>query len=246
MQKRKILIFINCLIITSCFSQDALVWGGKGACQDGCIEASYEMAKQAGLSAEIITRETYNLEKLKKAKIWIQPGGKSLSAAKDMGKDLLNDLRIFIANGGGYVGFCAGAFLSTKKIGSTGYPGLGIVPGRTKLFRYRKIRYPSSQYVYMNYDYDLPKSEGRYIYWEGGPYFIMNKEQRSQVKIRARYRKKNKIAAVENIFGQGRVSVTGLHPEAPMDWYTYGRILTKDGLDDDLAISMIKWAAKIN
>lgn len=232
-------------LITSmhCFSQEAIVWGGEGACKDGCVQAAYDMAVASGLSAVIVDSQSYKKEYLENARIWIQPGGKSLTAAKDMGESVLQDIREFVALGGGYVGFCAGAYLTTSKIGRTGHKGLGFIPGKTKPFRFSWFKGISVQPLKLYY----PSLQGRigYFYWEGGPYFKIKRRDRKYLKIKARYRRTHQIAAIDTIYGLGRVSVTGLHPEAPQDWYDDGGVRDKDGLDNHVAIKMIKWASKI-
>jgi hypothetical protein len=46
------------------------------------------------------------------------------------------------------------------------------------------------------------------------------------------------------MYGNGRISVSGTHPEAPQWWYDDGNIIDSDGLDNQVAADMVKWAAK--
>jgi hypothetical protein len=46
-------------------------------------------------------------------------------------------------------------------------------------------------------------------------------------------------------YGEGRVSVSGVHPEAPQWWRDYYKLQDSDGLDYDLAVGMIRWAARL-
>ena len=87
----------------------------------------------------------------------------------------------------------------------------------------------------------------RQLYWEGGPYFVTPQKPLdpalfSVPEIVAHYAD-GQIAAVRNSYGRGRVFVSGPHPEAPQFWRDYFHLVDSDGLDLDLAQSMVRWAA---
>ena len=48
-------------------------------------------------------------------------------------------------------------------------------------------------------------------------------------------------ATAAAMYGNGKVFITGLHPEAPQSWRTYYGINDSDGLDFDLVDEMISW-----
>ena len=108
----KLFFFISLLISTSAFAHDALVWGGPGACTDGCIDAAVYVTKLAGFDPMIVTPENFDPSLFETAKVWVQPGGKSGAASNAMGANNRAVIKKFIENGGGYVGFCAGAFFT--------------------------------------------------------------------------------------------------------------------------------------
>jgi glutamine amidotransferase-like uncharacterized protein len=217
-------------------AHDALVWGGPGACPEDCTTASVHVAQMAGYDPMIVTPENYDPTIFETAKVWIQPGGKSGSASLAMGPSIRNALKKFIENGGGYVGFCAGAFLTTPKVGATRIAGLGIVDGKTKPFR------NSSSHVSLQ---ALTTDNGTiYQYWEGGPYFKLTSSQLKKVKVLSRYESTNQINALETTFGKGRISISGTHPEAPQWWFDDGGLRDNDGLDNEYAAQMVRWAAK--
>lgn len=232
----KLLLISFILISQSVFAYDALVWGGPGACQDGCIDAAVHVTKLAGFDPMIVTPENFDPSLFETAKVWVQPGGKSGAASNAMGAKNREVIKKFIADGGGYVGFCAGAFLTTPKVGTTSVTGLGIISGKTKVFRSAK-GYPSVEKMITPEGY-------RYHYWEGGPWFSFTNSQLQKVTVKSRYNTTNAINAVETTYGKGRISVTGTHPEAPQWWYDDGRILDTDGLDNQIAADMVKWAAR--
>jgi glutamine amidotransferase-like uncharacterized protein len=231
---KKLLVLFS-LFTSSVFAHDALVWGGPGACKDGCLDSAVHVTKLAGFDPMIVTPENFHPSMFEGAKVWVQPGGKSGAASNAMGAANRELIKKFIANGGGYVGFCAGAFLTTPKVGETKVPGLGIIEGKTRVFR-RAKGYPSVERM-------ITADGITHHYWEGGPWFSFNKSQLSKVNVKSRYETGNRINAVETTFGKGRISVTGTHPEAPQWWYDDAELTDKDGLDNQLAAEMIKWAA---
>ncbi len=233
----KKLLTLICLLPLHSFAHDALVWGGPGACTDGCIDGAVHVTKLAGFDPMIVTPENFDKSLLESAKVWVQPGGKSGSASKAMGPAVREEIKKFIANGGGYVGFCAGAFLTTPKVGETSVTGLGIVDGKTRVYRKAK-GYPSVEKMI------TPDGATQYHYWEGGPWFQFTTAQSQKVSVKSRYVTTNAVNAIETTYGKGRISVSGTHPEAPQWWYDDSHITDPDGLDNELAASMVKWAAK--
>jgi glutamine amidotransferase-like uncharacterized protein len=232
----KVLILASLLLSSLAYSYDALVWGGPGACQDGCIEAALHVTKLAGFEPMLVTPANFDASLFETAKIWVQPGGKSGTASNALGAANREIIKNFVSNGGGYVGFCAGAFLATPKVGQTRVTGLGIIDGKTKVYR-KASGYPSVE--------KMITPEGiKYHYWEGGPWFSFTTSQLQKVTVKSRYNKTNGINAVETTYGKGRISVSGTHPEAPQWWYDDGQIKDADGLDHQVAADMIKWAAK--
>lgn len=231
-------LFLISLLLFSqtVFAYDALVWGGPGACQDGCIESAIHVTKLAGFDPMLVTPENFNASLFETAKVWVQPGGKASIASKSMGSSIREEIKKFIKSGGGYVGFCAGAFLTTPKVGTSWTKGLGIINGKTQVFRGAK-GYPTVE--------KMITPEGiKYHYWEGGPWFSFSSSQLAKVTVKSQYATTKQINAVETTYGKGRVSVSGTHPEAPQWWYDDSDILDTDGLDNQLAADMIKWAAK--
>ncbi len=213
----------------------ALVYKGPGSCPEECSEAAAEMAELAGLSPKFIGPEEQNPQIFENAVVWIQPGGKSSKVAKTMNENLKNLIRQFVYNGGGYVGFCAGAFYATHIIGDTENIGLGIIAGRTQL--YEEVN-DSPEILTLNW---LGKKQD--VYWEGGPYFILPEEEQesSAIEVLATYPNATP-ASVKSTYGRGNVVLTGAHPEAPAWWSTVEKIIDPDGVDHNLAVAMIKMA----
>lgn len=232
----KLLLLAFALISQTALAYDALVWGGPGACKEDCVTAAVHATKLAGFDPMIVTPENMDPSLLETAKIWVTPGGKSATVSIALGAANREAIRKFVFNGGGYVGFCAGGFLTTHKVGTTKTPGLGIVDGKSAPYK----KSPSG----ISLQALTTPSGIKYHYWEGGPYFSFTSSQARKITITSRYKRTNQINGLETTYGAGRVSITGTHPEAPQWWYDDGEIFDLDGLDNEEAANMIKWAAK--
>lgn len=232
----KIFLLAFTLISHAAFAYDALIWGGPGACPEGCVESVVHVTRLAGFNPMIVTPENFDAAIFETARLWIQPGGVAATASEAMGASKRKVIKTFIANGGGYVGFCAGSYLTTPRVGKTRVPGLGLVQGKTRIFREEKITASVEELI--------TPSGISYQYWEGGPFYQFTKSQLKKVNVRSRYRTNNGINAIETTYGKGRVTATGTHPEAPQWWYDDSHLADADGLDNDEAVRMIKWAAK--
>lgn len=213
----------------------ALVYEGPGACPEDCAKAAADTAKLAGFTPKMVGPNALTSSStpeqiaalFQDAAIWVQPGGKSTKAYEAITPTLREALIAFVKNGGGYVGFCAGAFITTDEIGTTGKKGFGIFPGRTAPLG------TGSHFETVNWE-----GKTRGIYFEGGPYMY---NMPPSVEVTAVYDDGKTIASARTTFGNGRVYITGPHPEAP-EWWLENE--DADGSDRDLAIGMMKWAAQ--
>lgn len=216
----------------------ALVYAGTGVCAEDCAAAAAESARLAGLTPRLVYNkslpESATPEQIeafyKNAVVWIEPGGYARNSWEGMTQALRTTLKEFIRGGGGYVGFCAGAFMATAKIGGTGASGLGIFPGNT---------YPYNGSTTVTVDWQGTQQK---LYWEGGPYFY---NLDSTVEVTGLY-KNGSVAAARTQFGAGRVYLSGPHPEAPDWWFTSATSNgSVSGKQQQIAADMIKWAARL-
>lgn len=242
----------------SAFSQEkiALIYKGPGSCEpssitSGCSDASAVIAKMAGFKPIFVGVEgVQDPSLLKKAKVWIQPGGRARIQVQKMSSLLKEQIRTFVNNGGGYVGFCAGGFLATEHFGwvdtnpdnSFEADALGLLKGNSRYFD----EYDSELNDFLMAKILPVKWEGanRQIYWELGPYFDSSTTSTAGYEVTAYYPptpKGTKAMSVRGMFGKGKVYVTAVHPEAPADWRKYYRLNDQDGVDLDLAVRMVKW-----
>ncbi len=136
--------------------------------------------------------------------------------------------------GGGYVGFCAGAFLATSKIGTTEQDGLGIVPGKTELWDRKD---GPGHLVQVSWNHRI-----RSVYYHGGPFLDFSGIDDSSVSVFSRY-ENGQVAGATMDFGRGRVAVTGAHPEASRIWNAIKFLHDEDGSDQFLVAKLMQWAA---
>lgn len=213
----------------------ALIYKGPGSCSAdqndagdsgyGCSEASADAAVAAGFRYEFVGPK--DLPDFSKAKVWIQPGGISNVAYYAMSSKLRSELVKFIFQGGGYVGFCAGAFLASD--------WFGIFPGSSSLYHYPTARNDVS-FGLLDMEWNGKK---RIVYFEGGPYLH---HISPKAEVTATF-STGYVAAARANYGAGRVYISGPHPEAPPIWSEEDGISDPDGNDIDLAAEMISWAA---
>lgn len=242
--------FLNVTIAEARGKPLALVYQGEGSCEEGCSEAAAHVAELAGFRVQYVApdalSETATPAQVKAlfehAKVWIQPGGIAVTAYFAMSGKLRQELVHFIADGGGYVGFCAGAYLATSQIGSTRYAGLGILPGGTEPYR-THTETPAVDYSFQDVSWN---GKHRKIYYEGGPvlYNVHESETTGSAGEIIAYYETGDIAAARASFGAGRVFVSGPHPEAPAIWSEEDGLHDPDGIDHDLAVQMVRWAGR--
>lgn len=217
----------------------ALIWSGKGTCLPGCLEGAKTVARKAGFEVKLIDENTPDWSILRQAKLWIQPGGVAVTAAESMGPALMQEVRTMILNGAGYVGFCAGAFLATAEIGTSSKEGLGIIPGSTQLWN------PKSGTRAM-VRVSTPKYGPRSMYFAGGPNLSVSEDDliASEGEVIARYND-GSIAGFRGRYGQGKVAITGFHPEAGPLWKFVVGFNDPDGSDVFFAVDMAKFAGSL-
>ena len=214
----------------------ALVYSGPGACTPGCATAAAKVANKAGFAVQFIHPGLKDYSIFNEAKLWVQPGGKSVEAAAAMGPAMVQKVREFVANGGGYVGFCAGAFISTGKIGESDSLGYGIVPGGTEL-----LIKEGSDHKMLNVS--LADGSTRWMYYAGGPFFKTTEDEIKAAggEVIARY-PDGSIAGVDVRYGKGKVAVVGFHPEAGFFWKLFKLKFDPDGSDLGFAMDMVKYS----
>ncbi|MGW1408281.1 BPL-N domain-containing protein [Streptomyces sp. NPDC002403] len=190
----------------------ALVYRGP-ASQPGCPEAVAELLASTPWDLDVrfigpdevlpLTART-----LARAALYAQPGGGTLSSAYRILRWQRRAVRDFVHLGGRYLGFCLGGYLA----GAT--PGFGLLPGDTD-------QYISSPGATVHDERDTViqvtwRGRPRTVFFQDGPLFVL--AEGADARILATY-DSGAAAALVTRYGDGRVAVTGPHPEATADWY---------------------------
>jgi hypothetical protein len=213
----------------------ALIYKGEGSCVEGCSESAAKMAELAGFQPVFVSPAEFDPKVFADAAVWIQPGGESLIVAAKMKAELKSAIRGFIRSGGGYVGFCAGAYFTDHLVHGKPSLGLAVLPGVAMDYAKAPSKEAMLELIW--------NGKKRVIYWEEGPYLVL-KSASGNFKPFAYY-PTGEVASVQGRYFRGRVSITGVHPEAPQWWRDDIHAQDPDGLDYDLAIEMIRWAAGV-
>jgi glutamine amidotransferase-like uncharacterized protein len=146
------------------------------------------------------------------AALYAQPGGGTLTHGYKHLKHQRAAIRRYVAEGGCYLGFCLGGYLS----GAT--PGFDLLPGDTDQY----ITSPGA--TVKTEDQTLVQVRWRghehTLFFQDGPHFVIKPGQASaDTRVLATY-PNHTIAALVTTFRGGRVAVVGPHPEATNDWFT--------------------------
>lgn len=210
----------------------ALVYRGPATTR-GCPEAVADLllAADHGFDVRFIgPKEDLDLGAgaLASAAIYAQPGGGTLSRAFRKLRRHRDEVRAFVAAGGGYLGFCLGGYLA----GAT--PGFGLLPGDTDQYISSKgatVRHASNAVVAVNW-----RGRTRELFFQDGPRFLL--EKRKTTTVLANY-PNGTVAALVARFGAGRVGVVGPHPEASSDWFADAGLPAPHPLGIDLGLDLV-------
>jgi glutamine amidotransferase-like uncharacterized protein len=222
----------------------ALIYNGPGVCAKGCAKAAAKVALLAGYSPRLVDQEGPTEREWKQAKLWIQPGGRVVDQEAQMPQQLKAEIIRFVEGGGGFVGFCAGAFLAMENFGWQSArgehflgTGLGLVRGQGRF--YHPIKEIAAIVRLRDENHGF-----RYVYWELGPYLpAPNAGDSARALSWYDDGTKRYVASLIAAFGSGRVALTGHHPEAPNYWRKLYQLRDPDGLDYEEAKKLIRWAA---
>ncbi len=200
----------------------AIVYGGPGVLPgpDDTLERAGYVADLAGFETVVVDGPV-DPELLERASVWVQPGGPNLSADRFMNANgMSRQVRRFVSSGGGYVGFCGGAFSAVNN--------LGLIRGSAWNYGEETGKIPID---WMGHT--------RYMHFEHGPYILLSGKEAEAVGLY----EDGYVTAARGYYGNGRVFISGVHPEASWGWEPAA---DPDGLDNDLAIYMLQWAARDN
>jgi glutamine amidotransferase-like uncharacterized protein len=168
--------------------------------------------------------------KLKAYKLFIVPGGNSITIGNNLSKATTAMVRATVQNDGlHYLGICAGGFFGSYQTANgldlTSGTWFNVWPNYGKGTGKRSV------------DISFPKSSKLNMYWHDGP------ETSGWGSIVAKY-PDGTAAIVEGAYGKGFAIMSGVHPEAPASWRTCCTFTTP--LATDLAYASTLVTAALN
>jgi glutamine amidotransferase-like uncharacterized protein len=235
------------IVVVSCSEDDVTapieeitvaLYAGRGA-DDDCITAADNMFEWMGLNVERVGSSLINTSSLDRFDLICFPGGDMYSYSQDISAGGKAKIKQFIADGGGYIGICGGAYFAASRVfwrgnrldmiplslfkGSATGPINDICPypdyGMTQL-NVLALNHPITS--------DGPAFMSVLYYW--GPYLTPDTD--FEYDLICTYDVTGLKAMVAFDHGKGKVFLTGAHPEFEEDSDRDG-VNFCDDLDDD-------------
>lgn len=111
-------LFIILFTALPLFSQSSVIrvaiYEDSGAGKRGTDNVSLSLADEKAFAIQVINAEDIRAGILSKFDVLVQPGGSGSKQAKTLEESGVDSIRSFVKRGGGYLGICAGAYLSTN------------------------------------------------------------------------------------------------------------------------------------
>ncbi len=221
----------------------ALIYHGVATAY-GDTESISKILDSNGITHQDVTSEELNrlsVEELSQYGMIVWPGGYAGQMSASLEPATRERVRLAVRERGvSYVGICAGAFIAVSPAPTPGVDGpewgLAIIPAETLPYYHLEDE---------GVDYSLVSLElaaGRRgdIVWWGGPTL-----PEVAHGVIARYGDNREPAIIQTQAGQGRVILSGPHPEAPRSWRTKLGLAESDGLDHKLAGQLFRAALEL-
>ena len=219
-----------------------------------CITAARNMFLWMGCKVEFIYASSVNNEDLRRIDIFYFPGGSSELYIRDITPEGKDKIRQMVNSGTGYIGTCAGAlFAADTQIwqGQTyATDQLGIFPGTAQGPINEIFPYPQLGMCQVNLNKPHPITNGHpdsiWIMLYYGPFMTPNPG--ATIDTIGTYDITGQPALVACEYGEGRVFLTGPHPEweedSNRDSVPYFK--NYDDMDSDwpLMRSAVRWCLR--
>jgi len=148
---------------------------------------------------------------LEDCSLLIVPGGYTARYVDAVGEQGFEQIREFVARGGGYIGICAGAYIAARKVEVPGRPaGLGII----EIENERKAGQGLRTITIVKPEHPVVRgyTEEVSIWYQNGPMMKAGED----VETLAVY-EEGAAAIVCATYGQGRVVIFSPHPEGSLE-----------------------------
>jgi glutamine amidotransferase-like uncharacterized protein len=249
-----LVLFLSISLFTYCRGTkagDIAIYSDQGAWEES-VQAGQKMFEWMGYTVAIIDADYINSQSLDKFRILYIPGGDMYQYAQDISSTGKEKIREFVANGGGYIGICGGAYFASEKVIWRGQElsmtPLGLFSGTTDGPKDVIVPYPEYDMSKINIENNThpitqsePDSVWILYYW--GP--ILLPDHDANVTVLGRYDVGNYIAMLAFEYGRGRVFIIGTHPEieedSDRDGVEFGDDLDDHGSDWDLVREAVIW-----
>jgi glutamine amidotransferase-like uncharacterized protein len=213
---------------------DVGVYSGEGAQRESII-ACFSVVREARLTVDTLRLTDIFDGSVERFRLIVIPGGDCHRYSEAFGPVGRGEIRGYVQNGGGYIGFGSGGAIATSDSGI--WPGIGIVSGGSEWPLPGLAPYPYYGMVSIDAA-EHPGTIARRLHYNvlynGGPAF--HPVDPTELTVNYRYAQTGGIAALETRYGFGNVWVTGFQPEfeegSPIDGTTFG---------DDLADNDSEW-----
>jgi glutamine amidotransferase-like uncharacterized protein len=229
------------------------VYNGPGVWAYGKI-AVMNMFKWMNASVTLIYSDDIKNGSLINFDLLVMPGGNAGLYNQSLGVDGASKIRDFVANGGAYVGICAGGYYACDYIIWEGiryeyvldlFPGYGVGPLETIPYL-NGYNYNMTKIKIVNQTHPITTHEPEYewILYYGGPEFFAY--EGTEVTVLGRYTVNGQNPAIVAFeYGVGRVFLIGPHPEIEeddtRDGVEWGDWLDDHGSDWPLIYEAFKW-----
>ena len=183
-----------------------LLYNGTGTSSTdvAAVEAQLTTLKLTYATANTAQLDAMTETQLKAYKLFIVPGGNSITIGNSLSKNATTNVRNAVSNDGlHYLGICAGGFFGGYSI----YNGLDLTSGVWFNFYADEFKGIHKEPVEVSF----PGGSKLDIYWQDGPQFT------GWGNIVGKY-PDGTPAIVESSYGKGFVILSGVHPEAPASW----------------------------
>lgn len=223
--------------------------GASSFCIENCKRSIYAMEVQPYVIKEINAEQVINGAWRQNALAFIMPGGADLLYCKKLNGPGNLQIKVYVENGGVYIGFCAGAYYGASYCNfhhSSFYRGdkrgyevlsereLSFFPDEAIgpiLAPYDYLSKSGSRIAYIKWVEKNARNEKLYnVYFNGGCYF-KDAHQYSNVCVLATYNNENfqnLPAIIECYIGNGKALLCGAHPECSLEDLKKENISKKD------------------
>ena len=221
-------------------------------CWEESVIAAVNMFRWMGCSIESVGADLINNGDLGNFRVLCVPGGDMYRYSQDISSEGKENIRNFIRDGGGYIGICGGAYFASEIVRWRGtllnMTPLGLFPGSAEGPNDAIVPYPEYAMCKINIidvTHPITQSMGdsMWILYYWGPELVV--EEGADVSILGVYDSSIHAAMVALEYGEGRVFLSGTHPEieedSDRDSVQFGDELDDQGSDWELMRKVVQW-----